>query len=291
MKTTPSHDSSNLPTEQATRSPGIGPWAPVVGVLGLVCSLASVPGVATAHDEFGCAPSSDNGAKAATDMRQLATLTRDDGTCVQFREVLPGEVAVTGHGPSGALPPSALFPDLHEMNMIDLYEALSDGAAAPAALVAAQRRVDQLVGDEPGAETSGSSAPRGDSQGASAAVGDGQAAASASSALKSMSAADFESTYCDSAYDFSRCRTNRTGNTPLVEYQATLGEVYAHPYRGDIHMRLEYRNFWGWHDTAHLAITEDNTGWALGFGSRKRRRANIHQGSGDGYHWVFQGAF
>ncbi len=209
---------------------------------------------------------------------RLATITQGDGTCIQFHEVEPGEIAVTGYGPKGTLPPSARFPDLNKMDMIDLYERLTDGKAAPAALINAQSRVNEssALAQDPQDEPISQS-------------GEQQSAR----AIANLIGSDFQSLYCNFAYDFTHCHTNRTGDSTMHEEHATLAEVYANPYRGSIHLQLEYHNVWGWHDSGHFAepspLEEGDVGWILGYGSRKDRRGNVHQASGDGYHWVWQG--
>jgi hypothetical protein len=251
--------------------------AVLLSLLGLVCSVAVAPGIPSAAGRGACPHTHQRPSDVDPDApraRRLATIDQGDGTCIQFYEVAPGEMMVSGHGPQGTLPPSARFHDLQQMDMIDLYEALAAGAAAPAQLVAAQRRVDAVRarGQAPQDAPPRQSGDRQDTR-----------------ATATLTAGDFQSFYCDFAYDFTYCRTNRTGDSVVIEEHGTLAEVYANPYRGSIHLQLEYHNIWGWHDTGHFSVAEGSVQWILGYGSRKDRRGNVHAATGDGYHWVFQG--
>ena len=276
---------SKNPTIPISQTPSRKPHPLWWGIVGLLFCIVGLPNIALAMDANECEkPSSNNSnSEVGTPHReQLASLLQSDGTCVHFYELEPGVVVVTAVGPISILAPSMKYPDLAAKNIVDLYQAMSNGESAPAALVEAQRRVDKAFQNALPEKTIAQSTVE------EANTDEQSSARSLESAT--LSASDFSSTYCRSFYDFSHCHTNRTGDSSLIEERAHWVEFVANPYRGNIHMQLQTHNIWGWHDSIHEQVLEGQIGYAWGnTGSSIRWRANIHFASGDGYHWVFQG--
>ena len=85
----------------------------------------------------------------------IATLSLDNGNTLDFYEPSPGAVMISevGRLPN---PPVSTKYSLHSMSAVEIYRALAPGQTVPAALVAAQDRVDGRVAleDATGAETS-----------------------------------------------------------------------------------------------------------------------------------------
>jgi len=161
------------------------------------------------------------------------------------------------------------------------------GAAAPDELHDAQARVDATPAQPAPATTS-------------AAVLVDASLADASKALPStvgvqrsaLTATEFDTIYCNpvSGFPIYSCMTNRTNNTGwLLEQQATLMQITVNAYRGNVSIRLQYHNITGWHDTDAFTVNENHTGFILGYGSRKNRRAEVYNATGDGFHRLIHG--
>jgi hypothetical protein len=66
--------------------------------------------------------------------------------------------------------------------------------------------------------------------------------------------------------------------------------VKAYPYRGNITLKLEYRDcflfFRKWHTNTQFTLYQNFFSSLKVFGSNRDRRASVLDATGDGYHWT-----
>ena len=82
--------------------------------------------------------------RAENGMNLIATLPLDNGNALEFYEPSPGAVLISEVG-MASNPPVSMTHDLQSMSLVEIYETFAPGHAVPAALTAAQHRLDAPV--------------------------------------------------------------------------------------------------------------------------------------------------
>ena len=110
------------------------------------------------------------------------------------------------------------------------------------------------------------------------------------STAQGLSAADFSASYCPSGtFGFYFCLTNRTGDGSHDISSVDWLRAYANAYRGQVQLKLSYRNLWGnWINIYNQTVPEDTVKTVYTF-DNDRYLTEVTQASGDGYHWSVYG--
>lgn len=222
----------------------------------------------------GAAAEADSDAAAPATAR-LASLRLQGGARVEFLEPEAGRVIVVA---------DAALPQLdRKIAPAALYEQLS-GQAAPAALRDAEAR--SIARQR--ARTLGPVAPDQTLEPASDLRRD--LPGGVASTAQGLSAADFSASYCPSgSFGFYFCMTNRTGDGSHDISSVDWLRAYANAYRGQVQLKLSYRNMWGnWINIYNQTVPED-TVKTVYTSDNDRYLTEVTQASGDGYHWSVYG--
>jgi len=214
----------------------------------------------------GCAASegdlaTDDDARPAP----LASAARD-GAQVAIYEVAPGDLMVVAQGE---------LPDgLEGKTPVAIYEAIA-GAGAPAALIARQ------------AEIAAAQRP-------SAHVGSlGEGGRPAPSSIAELTAADFQSAYCNpGVVDFDLCFTNSTNDFTRSFFNIKWIHSHLNAYRGSVTQAMQYRPFAGsWRQIDFENTTGSTFVSTFNEQDNGDYEVDITNATGDGYHLSLHGDF
>ncbi|MEK0083967.1 hypothetical protein [Benzoatithermus flavus] len=213
----------------------------------------------------------------------LANLHFADGSSVEFHELAPGELIILAkhrarnqEGHSVDAINGVKIENLARLDAVEKYRALTGGRPAPARLIDAQNRSEQVKRRElegnprreavllPANDTVGMTARRG-----------------GRTAWKMLS--------CDTRWtSFDYCWTNRTGDGTVVEESENMDST-ASPYRGDITHTVEYETCFlficNWNVSRTQTLPQGWEGHIWASGPNRARRATIRNADGDGWNW------
>jgi hypothetical protein len=213
----------------------------------------------------------------------VASLKLKDGGFVQFNEVAPGELVVLAQSPAADPGKSSSLSTiagistsaLGRLDAVGQYQALSNGATPPPALVEAQQRVKAAARKKVPQLLTGSKLQKLDAVAAKGItpMGDGSW---------------FQTYYCPkSGYSFNYCLLYRTGGG-TTEWNASFIQSTVHPYRGNVTHKIEYKDcflfFCKWVTSITWGVQEGSVGWIWQSGSNRGRRITVFDAEGDGYH-------
>jgi hypothetical protein len=104
-----------------------------------------------------------------------------------------------------------------------------------------------------------------------------------------MTASAFASSYCTSGWNYAFCWLNRTSNAYVQRGSCYSMYSYINAYRGNVMHVLKYYSS-GWKTYASLSCLQGWITYIGHWGSRRGRRAELNEGSGDGWHFAIHGS-
>lgn len=253
---------------------------------GLTCALAS-----SSFAQDGKA------SQAAPKAHVVAKLQLKDGSMVQFSETSPGELVtsiITPANPAGgnATINGVDVKKLSKLSASELYRALSGGQVAPAALVAAQQRVDQAKRAPRQEPSRNEAAPSQEppTKLPSRATTERNSAIVANS---DTTGAWFQANYCPTGgTSFNYCLLYQTGDGWITD-DASFMQSNLYPIQGNVTHALQSQNcfLWmcSWHTDGQWTVPQGYVGLMAVSGPSKHRRGMITNGTGNTYHWALYG--
>jgi len=191
----------------------------------------------------------------------IAEIKSQEGTQYSFLQTGAGDLVLAVQA-SNVLDDSRL-PSA-PTNLVSFYEKVA-GHAAPDALVAAQARADLLAHEQSGALTQGVAAAQ-----ASEYVARSENVGARSDAL---TAAQFQSMYCPSGYDFLYCWPNFWGN-PWVQLTSYYLAGAVSPNNCTIRFRYRYYDD-GWKTLVDRYASPGSYWWYYSYGGTRERRWEV----------------
>jgi hypothetical protein len=232
----------------------------------------------------------------------VARVEAKPGHVVSFYETEPGVIGVAENGPRGEARVLS-DADLAAPSMVELYQKLSGGAAAPASLFAAEEREKAAAEGEHTqaqggaiASTDANVRPAGDD--ADARRSDD--IASQSSALTYGDGPWYAANGCYHGGDARGCLPNWS-NGGYVDYYTKTSFFQMAPYRGTVYVQFQYEgstrfidpvfeggwSSWWWHSSSHWTCCFfcacGTTDYDI-----KHHRWDVLEAGGKGYHWSWE---
>jgi len=196
----------------------------------------------------------------------IATLSLADGTELEIHEIAPGQLLVAA---SGVLP-----PEVEALRPLDMYEALS-GGAAPGVLVEAQARADLALAARPP-----STQPP---------VRD-EVTAPARAEIASLTATDFQSAWCNpGTVDFDYCWTNRTNNYSIDVSSASWIHAHSNACSGQFTLSVSKKTLFGWNLVYSDTVLGSSYVSTYSTTDNDTYRVEVLQASGDCWHLAIHG--
>jgi hypothetical protein len=236
----------------------------------------------------------------------VARVETTPGHVVSFYETEPGVIGVAENGPRGEAR-VLTEADVAAPSIVELYQKLSGGAAAPQALYDAEEREKAAAEGEHAAgaaaglkSTDAEAGPVAD--GASPADGASRVdgVASTSSALTYNDGPWFAANGCYHGGDARGCLPTWTNGGYLDAYTKSSFFEMA-PFQGTVYVQFQYEgstrfvdpvfeggwSSWGWHSSSHWTCC-----FICACGTQdydiRHHRWDVLEGAGKGYHWSWE---
>ncbi|RKH38310.1 hypothetical protein [Corallococcus sicarius] len=207
---------------------------------------------------------------AATETKGLLTSVRlDNGNVVEFYELQPGEVIVTEAGQYPNPPASSIAA----LEPVAAYRELTGGREVPAALSAAQARLEAARAKAPSVPLQAQGPAMDASAQAGAPQADGVRAAAGPCDLSW-----FQSNFCLSGNDYHMCLTNWAGGAWVQINGADYHYTAVCPYSGSVVMNVAGQGIWSVQQGAYR--------WASRSASNFTFRTDITNAANSSFHFA-----